>query len=212
MTIRVLLADDHAILRDGLQALLEAQSDIAVVAACGEGLETVRECIRIKPEVVILDINMPYLDGIAATERITRLCPETRVLILSMHNSSEHVYRALRAGARAYVLKESAGRALIDAVRALVAGRHYFSESIGEHADAYFCGRALESPLERLSRREREILHLIVSGHSNVAAARLLSMSVKTVETYRSRMMSKLGLQDVPSLVKFAIQNGLTST
>ncbi len=207
------MADDHAVVRDGLRFLLDAQPDIRVVGYAGNGRETVRRVKKIRPNVVVMDIAMPELNGIEATRKISRLCPDTRVIVLSIHSTNEHVFRALQAGARGYLLKESAGVQVVDAVRAVVTGRRYLSPKISDQMiDDYVTQReaAAESPLARLSARELEILQLVVEGKSSAEIADILSLSPKTVETYRSRLMSKLEISDIPSLVKFAILHGLT--
>jgi DNA-binding NarL/FixJ family response regulator len=215
MSIRVVLADDHAVVRDGLQMLLEAGGDIQVVGHAADGLQAIRETVRLKPDVVVMDISMPNLDGIEAAQRIRQSCPDIRIVILSVHSTGEHLFRALRAGARGYLLKESAGDEVMKAVYAVNAGLHYFSPSITEAmVQDYVHLREVvseKSPLERLSSREHEILRLLVEGRSNPEIADMLYLSVKSVETYRSRMMQKLGIRDLASLVKFAIQHGLTS-
>lgn len=212
MTISVLIADDHAVVRDGLALLLGSQPDISVVGTVADGREAVRETLRLEPDVVIMDLAMPFLNGADATTLILEKCEATRVVVLSMHSTVEHVYRALQAGASGYLRKESAGSEVIDAVRAVHAGRRYLSQKITETVvDDYIKKRAIESPLESLSQREREILQLIVEGKSGVEIANLLHLSPKTVDTYRSRMMQKLGISDLPGLVKFALQHGLTT-
>ena len=211
MNIRVLLADDHAVVRDGLRALLDLQEDISVIGDATDGRQAVSEAERLLPDVVVMDIAMPGLNGIEATERICEAHPGVRVLILSMHATAEYIYRALQAGAQGYLLKESAAADVVDAVRALYAGRRYFSYKISDMlVNDYLLEPRLVSPLESLSLREREILQLIVEGKTNAEAATQLSLSVKTVETYRSRLMHKLGIGDLPALVKFAIQHGIT--
>jgi DNA-binding NarL/FixJ family response regulator len=164
---------------------------------------------------VIMDIAMPELNGIEAARQIREVCPTAQVMILSMHSTSEHIFRALQAGARGYLLKESAGVEVAKAIRAVRAGRRYLSQEIAEGMiDDYIQYRAVaetKSPLERLSPREREILQLVVEGKSSAEIADMLFLSPKTVGTYRSRLMQKLGIDDLPSLVKFAIQHGLTS-
>jgi len=211
MSISVLLADDHAIVRDGLRMLLEAHTDLNVVGAVADGREAVKEARRLRPDVVVMDISMPELNGIDAAHAICEALPETRVLMLSMQTGSEHVHRALQAGARGYLLKQAAGTELVAAVRALHAGRRYLTEKINEAVMSDFLNkRPVGSPLDQLSPRERSVLQLVVEGHSNAETARELSLSVKTVETYRSRLMQKLGIKDLPGLVKFAIEHGLT--
>ena len=211
MKIQVLLADDHAVVRDGLRALLDLEKDISVIGDATDGRQAVSEAGRLRPDVVVMDIAMPGLNGIEAAERICEANPEVRVLILSMHANAEYIYRALHAGARGYLLKESAAVEVADAVRALYAGRRYFSHKISDIlVDDYVRVHRPVSPLESLSLREREILQLIVEGKTSAEAAAQLALSVKTVETYRSRLMHKLGIGDLPALVKFAIQHGIT--
>jgi RNA polymerase sigma factor (sigma-70 family) len=215
MNITVFIADDHAVVRDGLRFLLQAQPDIEVVGDATNGREAVRWVEELKPDVVIMDITMPELNGIEAAQKIGETCPSTRVIILSMHSTTEHIFRALQAGASGYLLKESAGIEVATAVRAVYAGDRYLSQKIADRViDDYIRHRersTAESPLESLSAREREILQLVVEGKSSTEIAEILILSPKTVETYRSRMMKKLGITDLPGLVKFAIQHGLTS-
>jgi len=214
MSITVFLADDHAVVRDGLRFLLEAQQDIEVVGDAANGRDAVRQVAQLNPAVVILDIAMPELNGIEAAGQIRETCPSTQVIILSMYSTAEHVFRALQAGARGYLLKESAGIEVVNAVRAVHLGRRYLSQKISDQViDDYVRQRGdaeTESPLARLSPREREILQLVVEGQSSVEIAEVLFLSPKTVETYRSRLMQKLGINNLPGLVKFAIQHGLT--
>lgn len=212
--IRVIIADDHAMLRDAMTHMLSGHRDIAVVGGAGNGREAVELVRQLQPDVAIIDISMPELNGIDATMQIAAIAPETRVVILSMQGTSEHLYRSLQAGAHGYLLKGSGGQMLIEAVRAVYAGHRYFSEEMTQllvedfvqHRDH----RPIASPLERLSARERETLQLVVEGKSSAEIAEILSLSPKTVETYRSRLMAKLGIKDLPGLVKFAIQHGLT--
>jgi len=212
MPVSVMLADDHAVVRDGLRALLEGGNDLQVVAVAGNGREAVAEALRLKPDIVIMDIAMPELDGVEATRRIVERCPETRVLILSMYLSAEHIYRALQAGAQGYVLKESAGEEVVDAIRALRAGKRYLSHRITETViDDYLREGTNVSPLDSLSLRERDVLQLVVEGRTNAAIAQALSLSPKTVETYRARIMKKLKVKDTVELVKFSMRHGLIS-
>jgi len=210
MTIRVLLADDHVMMRDGLKALLTASLDISVVAEVGNGRDAVRRAEELKPDVAIMDISMPELNGIEATRLLRDKCPGTRVVILSMHSSSEHVFRALEAGAMGYLLKESAGAEVNAAVRAVHGGRRYLSRAIAALEPAVRSGAGRSSPLDSLSGRERQVLQLVVEGHSSAEIARRVHLSPKSVDTYRSRLMKKLGVGDVPALVKFAVQHGIT--
>ena len=213
--IRVYLVDDHAVLRDGLRFLLEAQEDITVIGDTGTGREALTEVQKLKPDVVIMDVAMPDLNGIEATAQILDTNQETRVIILSMQGTAEHVFRALQAGAQGYLLKESAGRVLVDAVRSVHSGGRYLSTGITETlVEDYLVQRTTtpaRSPLERLSRREREVLQLVVEGRSSAEIGEMLALSPKTIDTYRSRLMQKLEIGDVPSLVKFAIQHGIIS-
>ncbi len=215
MSITVFLADDHAVVRDGLRALLDAQPDIRVIGDAANGHETVHRVAQLCPDVVVLDIAMPELNGIESAWEIGRVCPATQVIILSMHSTTEHIVRALQAGARGYLLKESAGIEVVNAVRAVHAGQRYLSQKISDRiVDDYIRQRQApqaSSPLVRLSSREREVLQLVAEGKSSAEIADILSLSLKTVETYRSRLMRKLGIGDLPGLVKFAIQHGLTS-
>ena len=211
MIIRVLLADDHSILRDGLAALLEAQDGITVVGHAGDGREAVRKATELKPDVAIMDIVMPELDGIEATRLVLQSSPLTRVLILSMYSTTEHIFRALQAGAKGYLLKESAGAELVAAVRGVHAGRRYLSQKITETVvDGYIGEHQPTTPLAKLSNRERQILQLVAEGKSTVDIAGTLFLSPKTVDTYRSRLMQKLDLGSFAALVKFAIACGQT--
>lgn len=212
MTISVLLADDHSVLRDGLEALLAAQGNITVVAHAHNGNETVRMAKEFKPDVVIADIVMPELDGIEATRQIRKLCPSTQVLILSMYSTTEHIFRALQAGAKGYLLKESAGAEVVAAVKSVHEGNRYLSRKIADTVvDDYVQGHQPTSPLEKLSEREHQILRLIAAGKSTADIARTLFLSTKTVDTYRSRLMQKLNIDSFAGLIKFAIESGLAA-
>jgi len=208
MTIRVFLADDHAVVVEGLRLLLERQPDMKVIGTAANGLEVVRQAVKLSPDVVIMDVAMPEMNGIEATKQMSDQSPGTRVVILSMLSTAEHVFQALRAGALGYVLKEAAGAELVDAIRTVHMGRPYLSHKLTETMDNEIDHH--KSPLERLTSRELQVLQLTVEGKSAAEIAASLSLSPKTVETYRSRLMHKLGLTDLPSLVKFAIQHGLT--
>jgi DNA-binding NarL/FixJ family response regulator len=215
MSITIFLADDHAVVRDGLRALLEVQPDLQVIGDAANGREAVHLVSQLCPDVVLIDIAMPGLNGIEATRQIRQVCPETQVIILSMYATVEHIFQALQAGARGYLLKEAAGSEVIKAVRSVHAGQRYLSQQIYDIVvDNYIRRReasAEQDPLAQLSSREREILQLIVEGKSSAEIADMLSLSLGTVNTYRSRLMQKLGLSDWPSLIKFAIQHGLIS-
>jgi len=212
VSITVFLVDDHTIVRDGLRYLLEAQKNIRVVGEAPDGREAIRKVKRLRPDIVIMDILMAGLNGIEAAGQICRECPATRVIMLSMQSSSESIVRALKAGASGYLLKESAGRELVNAIHEVHAGRRYLSPKVSEQVIGACLNRAEEmrDPLASLSRREREVLQLVVEGRTSAEIADTLFLSVKTVETYRSRLMQKLGIRDIPALIKFAIQHGLT--
>ena len=212
MTITVFLADDHRVLRDGLRILLKSQDDIQVVGDAENGNKAIEGILSIEPNVAVMDITMPELNGIDAAQVVHETLPETGIVILSIHSDLEHVFRALQAGAQGYLLKESAGSEVISAVRAVYLGRRYLSPSIRDAVtEAYMHNRQMQSPLELLSLREREVLQLTVEGHSSAEIAEKLELSPKTVETYRSRLMGKLGVHDLPELVRFAIKHGITS-
>ena len=212
MTIRVLLADDHAVVRDGLRALLGASADIEVIAVVGNGRDAVQAATELKPDVAILDVTMPGLGGIEAAALLRRQCPATRVIMLSMHSSAEHVHRALEAGASGYLLKEDASEEIVVAVRAVHAGRNYLGRTLGRDGKRPVTRvHGVAGPIDSLSARERQVLQLVVEGHSSTQIAAIVCLSPKSVDTYRSRLMRKLGVADVTALVKFAIQHGLTS-
>jgi DNA-binding NarL/FixJ family response regulator len=201
--------------RDGLRFLLEAEPDISVIGDAGDGRETVRLVEKRSPDIVIMDITMPELNGIEATWEIGQKCPSAQVIILSMHSTDEHIKRALKAGAQGFLLKESAGVEVVQAVRKVHGGDCFFSQKISDRFIGnivwQLCNDGVESPLDILSPREIEVLQLVVEGKTSSEIADILSLSPKTIETYRSRLMNKLGIEDIPSLVKFAIQHGLTT-
>ncbi|HUP91642.1 MAG TPA: response regulator transcription factor, partial [Solimonas sp.] len=210
-TISILLADDHAMMRDGLRALLEVEPDLKVLAAVADGIAAVAAAAELQPHIGILDIDMPGLSGLDAARRIAEVSPATRILILSVHGNSEYIYRALQVGARGYVLKEAAGSQLVAAVRTVHSGRRFLADKVKETViGEYLGGRRPQGPVERLSKRERSVLEMLVDGRSNGEVAKQLSISAKTVATYRTRMMKKLGINDMPALVRFAIAHGLT--
>ena len=206
-----MLADDHAILREGLTRLLESESDLSVVGTAANGREAVRRTLDLTPDVVILDIAMQDMNGIEAARQIHERSPDTGVVILSMHIDEQFVFQAFEAGARGYLDKDSVTTEIIDAVRAVHAGKRYLSPRIADVVADGMSRPRVDNPLTLLSRREREILQLVAEGHSSAKIGTMLNISPKTVDTYRSRLMQKLGLDDIASVVKFAIQQGLTS-
>ncbi len=209
----VFLADDHPILRDGLRSLLTDQPDIEVVGDAANGEEALEGVLKLQPDIVLMDIAMPVLDGIEVTTKILEKSPSIKVIILSIYATSEHIYKALRAGAVGYLLKEAAGIEVVSAVRAVIKGQRYLSQKISEKViEDYVRDREEiieESPLELLSSREKEILTLVAEGHTSAEIANQLFLSPKTVDTYRSRLMKKINVKDIPSLVKFAIRHEL---
>ena len=213
MKVRILIADDHALVRDGLRMNLEARGDLVVVGNAVNGRDALARALELVPDVVIMDIGMPELNGIEATRLICEQLPAVKVLMLSMYSSSEHCYRALRSGAKGYILKESAGEEVVTAVNSIMRGRLYFGVGVANPLEKGAGGQhnAQKSPLESLSRRELEIFQLVVEGKSSSEIAVLLVLSSKSVDTYRSRLMQKLGVGNIPSLVCFALQHGITS-
>lgn len=209
MTIRVLIADDHAVLRDGLASLLGSDPSIEVVASVGNGPAAVAETVRLGPDVVIMDVTMPELNGIEATRQLQRLRPSARVIMLSMHSTSEHVHWAMAAGAAGYLLKDAAGDELLAAVRTVHAGRRYLSRTLPQSGTASHADPGT-SPLDSLSARERQVLQLVAEGRSSAEIAAQVHLSPKSVDTYRSRLMKKLGVADITGLVKFAVRHGIT--
>jgi DNA-binding NarL/FixJ family response regulator len=214
MTINVLLADDHTVLRDALRVLLDQEGDIKVVADSGDGQEAIRLATELKPDVAIVDIMMPGITGIEAASKIIARSPETALIILSMHATHQHVFHALQAGCLGYVLKESGSSELVEAVRAVSTGQRFLSAGITDMVvDEYL--RSTEdpehrSPSEMLSARELEVVRLVVDGKTSAEIGELLHLSPKTIDTYRQRAMQKLGINDLASLVKFAIKHSLT--
>jgi DNA-binding NarL/FixJ family response regulator len=213
--IRILIADDHKLMRSGLRLLIEQQSDLSVVGEASDGREAVSSARSLRPDVVVMDISMPNLNGIEAAHQITQNQSETGVVILSMHPDESYVLRALKAGARGYLLKDAAESDLILAVRAIAGGKSFFSPAVSRVLlDDYM--RKLkrsgaEDAYDLLTPREREILQLVAEGKSNKDVANLLNLSVYTVETHRSNIMQKLHLKGVPELTLYAVRKGLIS-
>jgi two-component system response regulator NreC len=211
--IRVLIADDHTLLRDGIRALLADEPDIDVVGEAEDGRWAVERACKLRPDVVLMDIAMPLLNGLEATRQIKRDSPETHVLILTMHEDAEYVGRVLEAGAAGYVLKHAAGHELVAAIRAVAGGGAFFSPSIARHVlEGYVSrreGAASPDPYDELTPREREVLQLIAEGYTNRDIAGMLTLSIKTVKTHRLHLMHKLNIHDRGELVRYAIQKGI---
>ena len=207
--ITIFVADDHAIIREGLAQLLQLHHGLAVVGTGEDGTASLQQILELRPDVAVLDISMPGLNGIEIAARLRDLEVPTKVVILSMHSSPEYVIRAFAVGARAYLQKESAATEIVAAIRAVHAGRRYLSTRIAAVMADRAGSPSGKSPLELLSAREREVLQLVAEGHSSARIGLLLHLSSKTVDTYRSRLMRKLDLGDVVAVVKFAVQHGL---
>jgi DNA-binding NarL/FixJ family response regulator len=213
--ITILLADDHSVMRSGLRLLLERYADLRVVGEAGNGREAVELAESLKPDIAVMDIAMPLLNGIEATRRISSGCLPTQVVILSMHSDESYVLRALNVGARAYILKESAEDDLIRAVRSVHAGKSFFSPAISRMLlDDYvrrLASKGVEDSYDLLTPREKELLQLLAELKSNKEIATLLNLSVHTVETHRGKILQKLNLHGVPELILYAVRRGLIS-
>jgi two-component system, NarL family, response regulator NreC len=208
MKIRVLLADDHALVRHGFRLLLSSQPDIEVVGEAATGRQALELCHQLKPQLVILDVAMPDMNGVEATRQILQECPGTNILILSMHKDAIYVRETLRAGAKGYLLKDSIDRDLLEAVRAVALGQGFLSPQVsGTVLEDY--QKHVTDPLDLVTNRERQVLHLLAQGHSSKDIATELNISVYTVDAHRSRIMKKLKLRSVGDLVRFALQRGL---
>lgn len=212
---RVLLADDHQLMRSGVRLMLEREPDLTVVGEAGDGREAVALAKTLKPEVVVMDIGMPNLNGIEAALQMTQHNPELAVVMLSMHSDESYVLRALKAGARGYLLKDSAEADLIKAVHVVAGGKSFFSPAVSKVLlDDYvrkLKRSGTEDAYDLLTPREREILQLIAEGKSNKDVANLLNLSVYTVESHRSNLMEKLNLKGVPELILYAVRKGIIS-
>lgn len=211
--VRILLADDHTVMRNGLRLLLERQPNLQVVGEAADGREAVALSESANPDVVIMDIGMPNLNGIEAARQIVNRNPRTAIAILSMHSDESYVIRALKAGARAYLLKDSAEADLLAAVRALTEGKSFFSPAISkilvEDYMRQLESRGVEDTYELLTNREREILQLLAEGRTNKVVANMLNLSLYTVETHRTHILQKLNLHSVPELILYAVRKGI---
>ena len=211
MLLRVLIADDHVLVRESLVSLLQSGGDVQVVAQASDGIETVEKAIATRPDVVVTDISMPRLGGIEVVRRLHEALPETRGLVLTMHQEDEYVLQAVRAGASGYLVKDSAAAELLAAVRSLQAGRGYFgpqaSRALAEQMQNP--DRTVDDPYGRLTAREREVFHLVVEGLTTKEIARRLDISVKTAENHRARVIAKVGVRNTAELVRYALRRGL---
>jgi len=213
--IRILLVDDHSVVRSGLRLLLERQSNFEVVAEAADGRQAVQAAAELKPDVVVMDVAMPNLNGIEAARQIQSADDRVAIVILSMHSDESYVLRALKAGARAYVLKDAAEGDLIEAIRAVCARKAYFSPAVSkllvEDYIRQMRQRDVEDSYELLTPREREVLQLLAEGKSNKEVADLLRLSLYTVETHRGNLLQKLNLHSVPELILYAVRKGIIS-
>lgn len=211
--IRILLADDHTVVRDGLRALLERESDMQVVAEAADGREAVRLTAENQPDIVVMDLAMPSMNGMEATRRIVSSSPRTGIVILSMHQDESYVLGALNAGAKGYLLKDSIRSEVLQAIRAVSSGRSYLTKRIAnmlqEDHVSQLRRRGLEDRYDLLSDREREILQMVAEGRSNKEVAGLLNISLTTVETHRSHILQKLDIHSVPELILYAVRKGI---
>lgn len=210
-TVNVFLVDDHMVVREGLKTLISAQPDMAVIGEAGDGASALQQIQDCQPDVVIMDVSMPELNGVQTTERLKQLCPDVKVLVLSVHDDTSYLRQMLAVGAAGYILKHTAADALIQAIRIVAAGGLYLEPSLAEHV----VGRYVRRPAAvtellgaELSEREREVVQRVVQGYSNKEIATQLSLSVKTVETYRARALEKLGLTSRSALVRYALERG----
>lgn len=213
--IRVLLADDHVLIRAGLRMVVDAQPDLTVVGEAGDGREAVAMAESLKPDVVVMDIGMPTLNGIEAAHQVREKLPNVQIVMLSMHADEGYVLRALKAGAKAYLLKDSAEPDLARAIRAAADGKSFFSPAVGRVLLEDYVRKLQrtggEDSYDLLSPREREVLQLVAEGKSSKEIANLLNLSVYTVETHRARVMQKLNLRGIPELILYAVRKGIIS-
>jgi DNA-binding NarL/FixJ family response regulator len=206
--IRILLADDHAVVRQGFKMILAAQPDMEIVGEAANGREAVELAEQLRPDVVVMDVSMPELNGIEATRRLASLVPRARVVALSMHKDSVYVREILRAGARGYLLKDSGAADLVAAIRAVASGESYLSPAVSNAVlDDY--RQHATNPIDLLTSREREVLQMLAEGKTNKEIAGVLNLSVYTVDAHRGRIMEKLNLHSIGELVRFAVRNGL---
>lgn len=212
---RVVLADDHTLIRAGLRMVVDAQPDLTVVGEAEDGRAAVAMAQKLKPDVIVMDIGMPNLNGIEACRQIRESIPDTQIVMLSMHSDEGYVLRALKAGAKAYLLKDSAEADLARAIRSAAAGKSFFSPAVGKVLLEDYMRKlqrtGAEDSYDLLSPREREILQLVAEGNSSKDIANLLDLSVYTVETHRARIMQKLNLRGIPELILYAVRKGVIS-
>jgi two-component system response regulator NreC len=213
--LRLVLGDDHTLMRQGLRKILEERRDWEIVAEAGDGREAVRQVLAFEPDVAVLDIGMPLLNGIDATAQITRKLPSVRILVLSMHEDEAYITRAVKSGAKGYLLKDAAGADLIRAIEAVAAGKSFFSPPVAKVVlDGYLKRMADQGIMDRydvLSEREREVFQLVAEGHTTKKIAEMLSVSPTTVETHRAHILEKLDIHNTAELVLYAVRRGVIS-
>jgi DNA-binding NarL/FixJ family response regulator len=208
----LILIDDHELVREGIRSVLTAEPDFAVVGEAADGVSAIRLVERLRPDVLVIDLMIPHLNGLEVAHHISQYAPDTRIVMLSMHADESYVLAALRSGARAYVLKEAPAHDLVHAIREALVGRHYLSPPISERAIEHYITRSEAEtldPYETLSAREREVLHLTAEGHSAAEIGEQLSISPRTVETHRTRLMRKLDIHTQTDLIRFALRRGI---
>ena len=212
---RILLAEDHSILREGLRSLLSGQGDIEVAGEAEDGQQAIQQANALQPDVVLMDLSMPRMNGMDAIRSILRRNPQTRIVVLTAHKSEEYVRASLEAGAKGYLLKDDTHQELLTAVRAVIAGKTYLSSHICDQVVNGFLGQTAASahalPGDTLTERERTVIKLVAEGYKNREIAEYLSVSIKTVEKHRSNLMKKLGLHNASALTAYAIENGLVT-
>ena len=207
--LRILIADDHGIVRSGVRMLIDRQDHMHVVAEAEDGVEAVEQAQRERPDVAVLDVAMPRMTGLQAAREIKAHCPDTSVLLLSMHDDERYLYEALKAGASGYVLKRQADAELIDAIRSVAAGRPFLSSVTEDALVREWVEQGDEEPRDRLTPRELDVVKLIAEAYTNKQIAEILKVSEKTVESHRANVLSKLGMRDRVELVRYAIRRGL---
>lgn len=212
--ISIVLAEDHAVVREGVRSLLKNNADYCVVGSCGDGLEAINLVEMHKPDILIVDLSLPGLDGMEVTSRVHVNFPQTKIIVLSMHNNEEHILSVLKKGAKAYVLKEASGSDLIKAIRSTIHGTYFLSEAIpGDILLRFQKNREkTQSRYDTLSKREKEVLQLVAEGYTSPEIEEKLYISVRTVETHRGNILAKLGLRSQTDMVHYALQRGLVQS
>ncbi|TDR19537.1 response regulator [Marinicella litoralis] len=209
--ITVYLADDHNIVRQGLVSLLKSYANCQIVGEAADGLKALKDIVELKPDVAIVDITMPKMNGMELVKQVHTKCPETKLLVLTMHEEEEYVIHMVKAGASGYLLKDSAGEELIDAVKTLAQGKSYFSQYAAQVLASQYSNpqQAWDDPYKGLTKRERQIFHLVIDGITTKKIAEMLYISAKTVENHRGKILDKLKVSNTAELVKYAAKNNL---